>query len=223
MASNISPCFCVLFLVILLVATKRISGDPDPLQDFCVADAKSSVFMNGLPCLNPNEASPNHFMTSALRTPGNTSANPMGASIVAANTQNMPGLNTLGILMARIDMAVEGVVPPHIHPRASEILYLMEGKLSVGFVDSNTNKLFSHTLEAGDVFVFPRGTLHFAQNIGEKPAITINALNSQNPGILNVPSATFASSPAMPQEVLAKSFAISSQEVEQIRKLLGGT
>ena len=223
MASNISPCFCVLFLVVLLVATKRISGDPDPLQDFCVADAKSSVFMNGLPCLNPNEASPNHFMTSALRTPGNTSANPMGASIVAANTQNMPGLNTLGILMARIDMAVEGVVPPHIHPRASEILYLMEGKLSVGFVDSNTNKLFSHTLEAGDVFVFPRGTLHFAQNIGEKPAITINALNSQNPGILNVPSATFASSPAMPQEVLAKSFAISSQEVKQIIKLLRGT
>lgn len=222
MALNTPSCFPLLFLVAFLMATESINGDPDALQDFCVADAKSSVFMNGLPCLNPNEASPKHFMTSALRTPGNTSANPLGASIVAANTQNMPGLNTLGILMARIDMAVGGVVPPHIHPRASEILYVMQGKLSVGFVGSDTNKLFSHNLEAGDVFVFPKGTLHFAQNIGEKPAITINALNSQNPGILNIPLATFASSPAVPQEVLAKSFAISSQEVEQIRKLLGG-
>jgi hypothetical protein len=44
----------------------------------------------------------------------------MGSSIVAANTQNMSGLNTLGILMAQIDVVVEGVVPAHIHPRAIE-------------------------------------------------------------------------------------------------------
>ena len=46
---------------------------------------------------------------------GNTSTNPMGSSIVAANTQNMSGINTLGILMAQIDVVVEGVVPAHIH------------------------------------------------------------------------------------------------------------
>lgn len=213
----------LLFLFSFLMATERISGDPEALQDLCVADNNSTVFMNGLPCLSSTEASSQHFKTSALRTPGNTSASPLGASLVAANTQNMPGLNTLGILVARLDMAVGGVVPPHIHPRASEILYLMEGNLSVGFVDSNTNRLFNQTLETGDVFVFPQGTVHFVLNIGAKAAITINSLNSQNPGILIVSSATFASSPGIPQEVLAKSFAISSQVVEQIRKNLGGT
>lgn len=213
----------VVFVLILWMAIERISGDPEALQDFCVADTESSVFMNGRACLNPKEASPKHFMTSALRRPGNISANSMGVSSVAASSLNMPGLNTLGIMMARVDMAVGGVFPPHTHARASEIVYIVDGTVSFGFVESTTNRLFSQTLEAGDVFVVPKGTLHYAQNVGSKNAFILVAFNSQNPGFLNVPSATFASSPGIPQEVLAKSFSISLQEVKEIKKNLHGT
>ena len=143
-------------------------------------------------------------------------------NFVVANPQSMSGLNTLEIMMARLDMDVGGVAHPHIYPRASEILYVLEGKPSAGFVNSTTNRLISQTLEAGDVFVFPKGTLYFAQNIGEKIATMINALNSQYLGVINFPSAIFTSTPGIPQEVLAKSFAINSQEVEQIRKNLRG-
>jgi len=212
-----------LLALILLLATERISGDPEALQDFCVADTKSSVFMNGRPCLNHNEASPKHFMTSDLRRPGNISANLLGVSTVAATSLNMPGLNTLGIMMVRVDMAVGGVFPPHTHTRASEIVYIVEGTVSFGFVDTSTKRLFAQTLEAGDVFVVPKGTLHYAQNVGRKNAFILVAFNSQNPGVLNVPSASFGSSPGIPQEVLAKSFSISLQEVEHIRKNLEGT
>lgn len=208
----------ILFVLIILMATDRISGDPEALQDFCVADTKSSVFMNGRSCLNPSEVSPKHFMTSDLRKPANISGSPLGASTVAASSLNMPGLNTLGMMMARVDMAVGGIFPPHIHSRASEIVYIVEGTVSFGFVESSTNRLFSQTLEAGDVFVVPKGTLHYAQNVGRKKAFILAAFNSQNPGFLMVPSASFASSPGISQEVLAKSFSLSLQEVEHIRK-----
>jgi hypothetical protein len=39
-------------------------------------------------------------------------------------------------------------------------------------------------LYAGDVALFPRGLLHFEQNLGNTNCTFISALNSQNPGVL---------------------------------------
>ncbi|KAH9293395.1 hypothetical protein KI387_041402, partial [Taxus chinensis] len=195
---------------------------PDALQDFCVADTSSStIFMNGLPCLNPNQVSAKNFTTSVLSSAGNTSGNPFGVSLKTTTTQFLPGINTLGLIMARVDLAVGAVLPLHTHPRASEIIFVLEGTLNVGFVDT-TNKLFSAEIKTGDVFVFPRGIIHFVHNIGNTPASVIATLNSQAPGNSVIPLATFASNPAIPNQVLAKSFQINVAEVDEIRKNLGG-
>ncbi|KAG2690937.1 hypothetical protein I3760_09G213800 [Carya illinoinensis] len=53
--------------------------------------------------------------------------------------------------------------PPHIHPCSVELLLLVEGSLQVGFVDT-ANKLCSQTLQTGDMFVFPKGLVHFYAN-----------------------------------------------------------
>ncbi len=39
-------------------------------------------------------------------------------------------------------------------------------------------------LRVGDVALFPRGLLHFEQNLGNTNCTFISALNSQNPGVL---------------------------------------
>ncbi|KEH37076.1 cupin domain protein [Medicago truncatula] len=39
--------------------------------------------------------------------------------------------------MTHIDIAPWGVNPPHSHPRATEILTVLEGTLEVGFITSN--------------------------------------------------------------------------------------
>lgn len=134
----------------------------------------------------------------------------------------MPGINTLGLSMVRADVAVGGVVVPHTHPRATEMLFVVQGRLNAGFVDTS-NKLFSANIKAGDVFVFPKGTVHYQLNIGSTPALMIVAFNSQNPGTSIVHQATFASNPAIPKKVLSKAFNITFQEVEKIRKGLGGS
>lgn len=211
-----------LILLFALTITQVECADPDPLQDFCVADTNSKFFLNGFPCLNPTTVTASHFKTSALGVPGNTSANPFGFNVTLTSTKNLPGFNTQGVAIARTDFARRGLVPPHIHPRASEIAFVVKGKLLVGFVDTS-NKLFTQILEAGDVFVFPRAQLHFLFNVGKSTALTISGLNSQSPGAQIVPLAAFGSNPEIPPAVLEKAFQIRSEEVEKIRKnLIGG-
>jgi oxalate decarboxylase/phosphoglucose isomerase-like protein (cupin superfamily) len=73
----------------------------------------------------------------------------------------------VGISLARINFAPYGLNPPHIHPRETEILVVLEGTLLLGFVTSNIdNCLFTKVLNAGDVFVFPIGLIHFQFNTG---------------------------------------------------------
>ncbi|KAL8473603.1 hypothetical protein ACS0TY_030443 [Phlomoides rotata] len=109
------------------------------------------------------------FFLSGLNKAGNTS-NPVGSKVTPVNVNQIPGLNTLGVSAVRIDYAPYGLNPPHTHPRATEILVVIEGTLYVGFVTSNPadatqkNKLFTKTLHPGDVFVFPEGLIHFQFN-----------------------------------------------------------
>ncbi|GAV81326.1 Cupin_1 domain-containing protein [Cephalotus follicularis] len=215
-------------LLQLLLGLNLLSGlassDPDPLQDYCIADTKASqsLFINGASCINPNSATSSHFTTSALAKPGNTSANRFGFNVTLANTANLPGLNTMGLTMARIDIAGNGLVPPHSHPRASEVTICLEGTILVGFIDTS-NRQFTQTLRPGDSFVFPKGLIHFLYNVDTKgPALTVSGLNSQNPGVQIASIATFTSKPTIIDEVLEKGFQISGQDVGKIRRNLGG-
>ncbi|KAG4927429.1 hypothetical protein JHK85_053915 [Glycine max] len=127
----------------------------------------------------------------------------------------VPGLNTLGVSMSRIDYAPKGLNPPHTHPRGTEMLMVMEGTLFVGFVSSNqdNNRLFSKVLNKGDVFVFPIGLIHFQYNVGKGNAVAITAFSSQNAGVIGISSAVFLSTPPIPSEILAKGFQVG-QNIE---------
>ncbi|KAL8211564.1 hypothetical protein R6Q57_006001 [Mikania cordata] len=202
----------------------KVKSDPDPLQDYCVAQTQGSqtFFLNGAPCINPADASPSHFTTSALSKPGNTAANPLGFNVTLTTIRNLPGMNTLGLTMARVDIAGNGLVPPHTHPRASEVTILVKGSLLVGFVDTS-NRLFTQQLREGEAFVFPKGLMHFLYNLDSKAsALAISGLTSQNPGAQLASASTFTTKPNIPDEILKKAFQINDQDVTRIRRNLGG-
>lgn len=157
------------------------------------------------------------FFFSGLDKAGNTS-NPVGSKVTAVNMVQIPGLNTLDISLARVDYAPWGINPPHTHPRATEILTVLEGTLLVGFVTSNTeNRLFTKVLYKGDVFVFPIGLIHFQQNIGYGPTVALAALSSQNPGVITIGNAVFGSTPDIPANILAKSFQVDEATITKIQ------
>nr|XP_043627576.1 putative germin-like protein 2-1 [Erigeron canadensis] len=209
----------IMLLVGLFLATcsLALASDPSPLQDFCVADPNSKVFVNGVVCKDPKRVKADDFLFRGLNRMGNTS-NPVGSNVTAVNVAQLPGLNTLGISMVRIDFAPMGLNAPHTHPRATEILTVLEGRLLVGFVTSNPdNRLFTKLLQKGDVFVFPEGLIHFQKNVGNGFALAIAALSSQNPGVITIANAVFGSNPDIPADILAKAFQVDEKIVTQIQ------
>ncbi|KAL2521154.1 Germin-like protein subfamily 1 member 18 [Forsythia ovata] len=200
------------------------ASDPDPLQDFCVAikDDEAKVFVNGKICKDPNMVCADDFFFPGLNMPGNTS-NPLGSKVTPVNVNQLPGLNTLGISLVRIDYAPYGLNPPHTHPRATEVLVVVEGILFVGFVTSNPadpnvkNKLFTKTLYPGDVFVFPEGLIHFQFNVGKTNAVAVAGLSSQNPGVITIANAVFGSDPPINLDVLTKAFQVDANVIKYLQ------
>ncbi|CAN1229736.1 Putative germin-like protein 2-1 [Linum perenne] len=183
-------------VVALAFCCLTFASDPSPLQDFCVADSSSQVRMNGFTCKNPATVQASDFSFSGLQNPGNT-ANAVGSVVTAATVAQIPGLNTLGISMVRVDYAPWGINPPHTHPRATEILTVIEGTLEVGFVTSNPeNRLISKILHKGDVFVFPIG---------------------QNPGVITIANSVFGSKPDIATDILAKAFQVDKSIVQKLQ------
>ncbi|XVF41683.1 hypothetical protein PTKIN_Ptkin01aG0299600 [Pterospermum kingtungense] len=211
--------FAALFLTTFALALLSAAhADPDLLQDLCVADLSSGVKVNGYPCKNPTSIGPDDFFFHGLAKPGLTN-NTVGSIVTAANVEKIPGLNTLGVSMSRIDYAPGGVNPPHTHPRASEIVYVLEGELEVGFI-TTANVLITKRIKKGDTFVFPRGLVHFQKNFGTVPAAVITAFNSQFPGTQSMAMALFTSSPTVPDDVLTRAFQIGTKEVQKIKSKL---
>ncbi|KAG9439828.1 hypothetical protein H6P81_019993 [Aristolochia fimbriata] len=207
----------ILLLVLFSLASPiAFSSDPSPLQDICVADLKNPVKVNGFVCKDPKLAVAEDFFFPGLdkmRTP-----NAVGSNVTAVNVNQIAGLNTLGISMVRIDYAPYGQNPPHTHPRATEILTVLEGSLFVGFVTSNPeNRLISKVLQKGDVFVFPIGLVHFQFNVGNTNAVAIGALSSQNPGVITIANAVFGSKPMISADILARAFQVEKKIVDLIQ------
>ncbi|XP_010257844.1 PREDICTED: putative germin-like protein 2-1 [Nelumbo nucifera] len=206
-------------ILLALASSLAFASDPSPLQDFCVAikDPKAAVLVNGKFCKNPKLAKAKDFFFSGLHKPGNTS-NPVGSKVTAVNVEQIPGLNTLGISLARIDFAPYGLNPPHTHPRATEILVVLEGTLYVGFATSNPdNRLITKTLNKGDVFVFPVGLIHFQFNTGETNAVALAGLSSQNPGVITIANAVFGSKPPIRDDVLARAFRVDTKLIDNLQ------
>ncbi|KAL3517861.1 hypothetical protein ACH5RR_020451 [Cinchona calisaya] len=215
--------FHITAAILMLAFAIVHASDPSPLQDFCVAiaDADASVFVNGKICKDPKLVKPEDFFFSGLNNPRSTS-NPLGSNVTLLNVDQILGLNTLGISLARLDFAPYGLNPPHTHPRATEILVVLEGTLLVGFVTSNPpmnmkNRLFTKVLNPGDVFVFPEGLIHFQFNNGQTDAVAFAGLSSQNPGVITIAKAVFGSDPPISPDVLTKAFQVNNSIVQYLQ------
>lgn len=208
-----------LLVALAVVAMSGVSADPDMLQDVCVADLKSAIHVNGFGCKPMSQVTPDDFFTTAISSSGDTT-NKFGSAVTGAAVDKVPGLNTLGVSMARIDYAPHGLNPPHVHPRATEMVFVLYGELDVGFVTTG-NILISKKIKAGETFVFPKGLVHYQKNnCKDKPAAVVSAFNSQFPGTQKTAISLFASEPAVPSDVLGDAFQIGERHVEKIRDRL---
>ncbi|KAG2546733.1 hypothetical protein PVAP13_9KG041914 [Panicum virgatum] len=145
-----------LLLLLLLAPLLVMAADPDPLQDFCVADLNGTPSVNGHPCLPPLAAGDEFLFSTRIAAGGDPLANPNGSNVTELDVSEWPGVS-----MNRVDFAPGGTNPPHIHPRATEVGLVTRGELLVGIIGSldSGNRYYSKVVAPNPGIVFVPLTL----------------------------------------------------------------
>ncbi|XP_004296080.1 PREDICTED: auxin-binding protein ABP19b-like isoform X1 [Fragaria vesca subsp. vesca] len=191
------------------------------VQDFCVADYTAPSGPAGYSCKKDEMVTADDFVYSGLNTTGNT-VNIFKAANTPASADQFPGVNGLGISMARVDVAAGGVIPLHIHPGANEVLFVAEGTLDAGFISSDRNTVYVKTIKKGDIIVFPRGLLHFQVNVGNgTPVVAFASYSSARPGLQIVDFALFKSN--LSTELIKRSTFLDFLQIKKLKIVFGGT
>lgn len=188
-------------------------------SDFCIGDLTAPETPSGYHCKNPANVTADDFAFSGLGAAGNTT-NLIKAAVTPAFDAQFPGLNGLGISMARLDLAAGGVVPMHTHPEANELLLVVQGSIATGFI-SSSNKFYYKVLHKGDIMVYPKGLLHFQINARGKNAIAFVSFSSSNPGLQILDFALFANN--IPTSLLQKTTFLDAAQIKMLKGALGGT
>ncbi|XP_057428420.1 auxin-binding protein ABP19a-like [Lotus japonicus] len=187
--------------------------------DFCVGDLTFPNGPAGYACKKPSKVTADDFAYSGLGIAGNTS-NIIKAAVTPAFDAQFPGVNGLGISLARLDLASGGVIPLHTHPGASEALVVVQGTICAGFVASD-NTVYLKTLKKGDVMVFPQGLLHFQINDGGSSALAFVSFSSANPGLQILDFALFKSD--FPTDLIAATTFLDAAQIKKLKGVLGGS
>ncbi|MCH93338.1 germin-like protein [Trifolium medium] len=204
-------------IVFIFALISYTSNATSSAKDFCVANLLIPTTPSGFPCKPQSLVTANDFVFSGF-VAGNTE-NRFRLGVTTASVQNLPGLNGLGISAARIDVGFNGTVPMHLHPDASEISIMVEGQMIVGFITPTS--LFVKTINAGDVFVFPQGLLHFQVNSGSGTAVSFSAFTSSDPSMQVLDELLFGNS--LQTATLQKTTLLDPQQIMKLKAVFGGS
>ncbi|KAG8388649.1 hypothetical protein BUALT_Bualt02G0147300 [Buddleja alternifolia] len=196
------------------------SAESDPLGDFCIGDTNGPISGNSFPCKLASKAIPQDFFYEKLNLEANTN-NILGSNVTKANVMVFPGLNTLGISMNRIDIASWGVNPPHYHPRAAESGMVIKGQVMVGLITTGNNVQYSKVLGVGEIYVVPKGVVHFQKNVGQEKALIYAAFNSHLARTVLAGVNLFCSRPYVDYEVMTRAFQVDKTVIDKIKNSFG--
>ncbi|KAJ9168035.1 hypothetical protein P3X46_019610 [Hevea brasiliensis] len=174
-----------MILYIFLIFSLLSSSSYAAVNDFCVADLSVPDGPAGYSCKNPAEVTVNDFVYSGLGSPGNISSL-VKAAVTPAFVDQFPGLNSLGISVARLDLADQSVL----------------------------NTVYFKSLKKGDIMVFPQGLLHFQINARGTPALAFASFSSSRPGLQILDFALFANN--LPSEIIEKTTFFDDAQVKKL-------
>jgi quercetin dioxygenase-like cupin family protein len=191
-------------LLMVMVFNARAS-DPELTTDFFVPDGTNKSTITG------------DYFTSTILRNGTGLVSPAKFAIKRVNSEAFTALTGLGISTALLEYLPGGINTLHTHPRGTEVLTVVTGELNVGLVDSG-NKLYTKVLQKYDVFVFPKGLVHYQINLSNETVFAYAAFSSSNPGTISLPGNIFAS--GIEDIVLDAAFKVKNDIIDQLQAAL---
>ncbi|KAK1315631.1 putative germin-like protein 9-2 [Acorus calamus] len=152
------------------------AGDPNIISDFIIPSN-----------LNPANVTGTFFTYTGMRTLI-TADPPKTFTVLKATMEQFPAINGQSVSYAVLLFSSGSVNPPHTHPRSAELLFLVEGSLEVGFVDTTNNN---------------------------DSAIAVSVFGSASAGTISVPTSVFTS--GIEDDILAKSFKTDIAIIQKIK------
>ncbi|XP_054811404.1 germin-like protein 9-3 [Prosopis cineraria] len=196
-SANLKLCSLAAFALAIVQIT--VAGDPDILFDY----------------IAPNNVDGSFFTFTGFRAITEQPP-PQSFKATKASAVEFPAVFGQSVSYAALQFPAGSINPPHTHPRSAELLLVAQGALQVGFVDT-TNKLLTSTLQTGDMFVFPKGLVHFQHNAdNNQTALALSAFGSANAGTVSIPNTLFNSS--IDDTVLALAFKTDVGTIQTLKK-----
>lgn len=102
---------------------------------------------------------------------------------------------------------------PHVHPRGSEISFLLYGAIEFGMVEENSamNNLVLRNLKQNETISVPQGVLHFSFNPNCQPAAFLANFATKDPGtqtmwssMMHIPNRILNSATGIPEATFAQ-------------------
>jgi hypothetical protein len=144
-------------------------------------------------------ASPSQPWVSTIPYKLQLSTLPLSNTRLLQNIGNFPILTGLGISITVGFLNPCGINTPHLHPRATEFLTLVEGSnlefgfvLENGLVQAGENPEVAGYLNKFEGTVFPQGSIHYQFNNNCEKATFFAALSSEDPGTNSAAQALYA-------------------------------
>ncbi|KAF2819642.1 RmlC-like cupin [Ophiobolus disseminans] len=123
-------------------------------------------------------------------------------AVLTADGASMPALQGLGMTVSLLKLAPCGMLPPHLHPRATNTVTAFTGNTTTWMIGENGVRTIVTQLTPMKMTIFPAGSLHVMQNVDCEPAILLSALNSDDAGTLNILPALWT----VPEDIIRAGF-----------------
>ncbi|KAF2195207.1 spherulin-1A [Zopfia rhizophila CBS 207.26] len=136
-------------------------------------------------------------------------------SVVNANAATFPALTGVGMMLAMLNLGPCAMFPPHLHPRATNLVVAVSGDTTSYMVGENGAKVITTKLTPGVMTIFPQGSLHMMANNGCGNAQLVSALNHEDTGTTNLFNSAFGN---LPSEYLQATFGDYGFDIEHMGK-----
>lgn len=151
-------------------------------------------------------------------TTGITKGN--GGHTVKADRKGFPALIGSGASMTLGFLGPCGFNTPHVHPRATELNIVVQGRLQASSTLENGARHISHELDLYQMTVFPQGAMHTEWNPECTPAVFVAAFPSEDPGVQQVAQTFFEFEDDVITAAVGGDIAVAGEDLDSFKNLI---
>lgn len=186
------------------------------------AGGNADVLMKEKDFQSEDELRKNFPLSDFITDFSNKTASPdTGVNIAFSFLRNKKILGTLPEFGTSHNVAtVEpcAMIAPHVHPRGTETVYMIEGEMLWGLVEENGGREGSAVIKVGQSITFPQGLMHFGQNLSCKQALRIAFFSHRDPGAQSIMPNFFK----LPMSAIRQTLGVDGATIDKVSKAVAG-